>query len=55
MPEKKIPIIRDMASQCKSCGSYHFAEALNKDGLCHDCANGKKKEKPKGNNDDYFW
>lgn len=38
--------IRDMTSRCKNCGDYHFADNLNKDGLCPDCAKGKKKAKP---------
>ena len=49
-----IPQIRDMTEQCKNCGDYHFASELNKDGLCHDCANGKKKAKPKDDDNDLF-
>ena len=54
MDNNKIPEIRDMTCQCKNCGDYHFTSEINKDGLCHDCANGKKKAKPKDDDNDLF-
>lgn len=46
MDNEKIPQIRDMTAKCKECGNYHFPDALNKQGLCYNCANGITKEKP---------
>lgn len=46
MDNNKVPQIRDMTAKCKECGNYHFPDALNKQGLCYNCANGITKEKP---------
>ena len=43
--DKEIEI-NDMVITCKRCGDGHFPSNINKDGLCPDCASGKKKAKP---------
>lgn len=37
--------IKDMVRQCKCCGGYFFAESINKNGLCFECAKGNANAK----------
>ncbi len=39
-----IPVIRDMAMQCKRCGNYGFVDSFNKQGLCSICARAKAEQ-----------